>query len=306
MGSKPRPLTVKTRPDLELAPRPCQSEGVNTQQAREIRAQVDRIAASEQFAESERLRRFLVFTTEASLAGDGASLKEYVLGREVFERDGDYDPRLDPIVRVEARRLRAKLSQYYSGAGRNERLRIEYPKGGYAPLFAPAPPAAARSMPRIWMALAAVLMLAAAMAFVVRGAVSGQAATFAVLPLQWVNSNQDDTDPRAIALSQALTVELANRHIAPVIAWPVIAQHPVPGRPFRALAQELGASRLLIVVARGNGAADQITLFDIDPRTGQKVRAVRYLTPIISLAEQQHLAQRMASDLAEGLQPWAK
>jgi serine/threonine-protein kinase len=279
----------------------CESEGVSIEQAREVRAQVDRIAASAPFAESERLRRFLVFTTEASLSGDAASLKEYVLGREVFERDGDYDPRLDPIVRVEARRLRAKLSQYYNGPGRKERLRIEYPKGGYAPLFVNAPKSVARSAPRVWIALAAALTLLIATALVWRGAASRETDMVAVLPAQWVNSDHADTDPRAVALSEALTIELANRRIAPVIAWPIVAQRQLADRPFREIAQQLGASRLLIVTARqSDGGADLITLFDVDAHTGQKRRALRYLTPVISLSEQQHLAQRMASDLAAG------
>jgi serine/threonine-protein kinase len=64
-------------------------------------------------------------------------VKEYSVGREVFDRRADYDPRVDPIVRVEARRLRSKLRAYYAAAGREDALLIELPKGAYVPSFRP-------------------------------------------------------------------------------------------------------------------------------------------------------------------------
>lgn len=81
------------------------------------------------------MARFLRFTAEQALCGQGDTLKEIVVGSEVFDRARGYDPRLDPIVRVEARRLRAKLRAYYEGPGQSDALVIEYPKGGYAPVF---------------------------------------------------------------------------------------------------------------------------------------------------------------------------
>lgn len=79
------------------------------------------------------MRRFLSYCVEAGLSGE--SPKEYVVGTTVFDRKADYDPRVDPIVRVEARRLRAKLEEYYSGPGASDEIIIELPKGGYVPLF---------------------------------------------------------------------------------------------------------------------------------------------------------------------------
>jgi TolB-like protein len=101
--------------------------------AETIRAQGRKIIASRALARSERLARFLDFTISETLAGHAGQLKEFVIGVEVFNRPQDYDPRLDPIVRVEARRLRMKLRKYYETEGREDVLRIEYPKGGYAP-----------------------------------------------------------------------------------------------------------------------------------------------------------------------------
>src|SRR5665213_1538221 len=62
-------------------------------------------------------------------------LKEYLIGLEVFNRQESFDPRVDSIVRVEARRLRAKLDEYYQTEGRDDEILIELRKGSYIPLF---------------------------------------------------------------------------------------------------------------------------------------------------------------------------
>ncbi len=101
----------------------------------EITAQVERVLASRLFLRSHRLCRFLRFSVEQTLAGKSAQLKEQIIGVEVFDRKADYDPRIDPIVRVEARRLRAKLKAYYNSPGRGDSIMIMLPKGAYLPFF---------------------------------------------------------------------------------------------------------------------------------------------------------------------------
>lgn len=101
----------------------------------EVRAQLDRLLASETFATASRLRRFLRHVVERSLAGEADKLKEYAIGVDVFDRDPDYDPRIDSIVRVEAGRLRAKLDEHDNGPGAADPVRIRMPRGGYAPIF---------------------------------------------------------------------------------------------------------------------------------------------------------------------------
>jgi len=98
-----------------------------------VRQQVDKILAHDLFTRSERMGRFLRVAVERSLAGRAADLKEYLIGVEVFDRKGTYDPRVDPIVRVEARRLRSKLKAYYEGDGRGDPVVIEFVSGSYAP-----------------------------------------------------------------------------------------------------------------------------------------------------------------------------
>jgi TolB-like protein len=100
-----------------------------------VRAQLEGILANRIFARSARLIRFLRFSVQQALTGNGECLKEQNIGIEVFDRKPDYDPRIDPIVRVEARRLRSKLEAYYASDGHSDRLLIELPKGAYVPVF---------------------------------------------------------------------------------------------------------------------------------------------------------------------------
>ncbi len=106
-----------------------------------IRDELQRIVASPVFEDAERLVRFLTFVVEETLGGRGAMLKESVIGVEVFGRDPGYDPKTDPIVRVQARRLRAKLESWHQAGGRESKLWITLPKGGYTPEFGLPPEA---------------------------------------------------------------------------------------------------------------------------------------------------------------------
>jgi Tol biopolymer transport system component len=98
-----------------------------------VRAQLDRILASEVFSRSQHLRRFLTFVVEQRLAGQGRSLKEAVLAHELYGKGTDFDGGTDPVVRVDARRLRDKLREYYDG--RSDPVAISLPKGTYVPVF---------------------------------------------------------------------------------------------------------------------------------------------------------------------------
>jgi TolB-like protein len=100
-----------------------------------VRQQLDRVIGSPTFQQVDRLKRFLIFITLEAIAGRGDQLKEYVVGVQVFGKEESFDPRTDPIVRVQARRLRARLDRYYREEGRDDDLIIELPKGGYAPVF---------------------------------------------------------------------------------------------------------------------------------------------------------------------------
>lgn len=100
-----------------------------------IRTCLGRMLGSPAFASSPRQQRLLEYLVSHALAGDAGHLKGYTIGVEVFDRGSDFDPNLDAIVRVEVARLRSKLRDYYDAEGRNDPVRIELAKGGYAPSF---------------------------------------------------------------------------------------------------------------------------------------------------------------------------
>lgn len=103
--------------------------------ADEVRAQLDRVLSSSEFVNSARLCRFLRLAVDRTLAGAPGDLKEYSIGRDAFERGEAFDPRTDSIVRVEAQRLRRKLTKYYEVSGDRDRVLISVPSGSYVPAF---------------------------------------------------------------------------------------------------------------------------------------------------------------------------
>src|SRR5690242_2445770 len=121
-----------------------------------VLAELERIVASADFGKAERPARFLRHLVETALRNEPHLLKESLLGVEVFERPPTWDPRLDPVVRQEAARLRKRLARYYEGAGSGSSVRIQLPVGTYVPVFeqsAPPPPAAVRT--KTWWRLPA-------------------------------------------------------------------------------------------------------------------------------------------------------
>ncbi|HTS47804.1 MAG TPA: hypothetical protein VMH05_07665 [Bryobacteraceae bacterium] len=96
-----------------------------------MRAELDRILASSEFSASERRSRLLKYLVEKAIAGE--PVKEYIIGVDVFDKPPDYDPRIDPAVRVEMSRVRARLADYYAGEGQRNRERLEFPKRSYTP-----------------------------------------------------------------------------------------------------------------------------------------------------------------------------
>ncbi len=98
-------------------------------------AALNRVLGSEVFEAAGRAREFLTFIVQETLAGRGDRLKGYSIAVQVFERPADFDAQTDPLVRVEAGRLRRRLAEYYQSQGRDDAVRIELPRGGYTPVF---------------------------------------------------------------------------------------------------------------------------------------------------------------------------
>lgn len=102
----------------------------------EIRAQLDRILASSEFHATDKMRDFLRFVVEEKLAGRSHRLKGYTIATHVFGRDDDFDASRDPIVRIQAGRLRRALERYFLVGGVRDPILVTIPKGRYVPQFA--------------------------------------------------------------------------------------------------------------------------------------------------------------------------
>ena len=107
-----------------------------TPSAGEARDALARVLASDAFRNSPQLGAFLRYVVDATLSGRGPSLKGYTIAVEALGRDPRFNPQIDPIVRVEATRLRRTLDRYYAEDGRDDPVTIELLRGSYAPTFA--------------------------------------------------------------------------------------------------------------------------------------------------------------------------
>src|SRR5713101_3496918 len=179
----PRALAAPARPDDSDKP---------------IRDHLARVLGSATFQPVDRLKRFLAFIAHEALAGRSDQLKEYVIGVQVFGKEESFDPRTDPIVRVQARRLRARLVRYYREQGQHDEVVVELPKGGYAPVFKRRDPGAA---PR--RSIAATL---------------ANRNTVAVLPFI-DHSQAGDLDYFCKGLRQEIIHSLASQDKLRVLAW---------------------------------------------------------------------------------------
>lgn len=141
----------------------------------EARDELERLLQDPHFRASPRSKKLLRYLAEAALQGRASDLKAYSVAIDVLERPTSFDPTIDPVVRVEASRLRATLDQYYERSGQACQVHITLPKGGYAPFFrragprdAPTPETGSDEVPfpgprhRIVPSLADILALTAA------------------------------------------------------------------------------------------------------------------------------------------------
>ena len=170
-----------------------------------VSSQLKRIISSPEFFRSERMASFLTEVVEASLAQESARLTERSIGKTVFGKEHGWDPRVDTIVRSEARRLRRKLREFYEGPGADSAVLITLPLGSYVATFAlvattqgptlppnsvePGPPypqsqAAARKPWRLSALVALLILMLAAFTglFLSRPSTNAVAATFSISP----------------------------------------------------------------------------------------------------------------------------
>lgn len=269
--------------------------------------------------------QFLKSIVENALSGN-APLKETLIGIQVFGRSPDYDPSADPIVRVEARRLRQKLRHYYEGEGAGDPFLISLPTGGYAPEFEfrtlpvpepavvlPTPaadPAPAKPPQRrfgyLWAAIA-LCGLAALSTWIVRARVSrlpttaakpsGLAVSIAVLPLANLSG-----DPAQEYLADGMTDELIGS-LAQISSLRVISrtsamQYKGVTKPVREIAKELGVDDVVEGSVARSGQQVRITAQLIEANADRHLWSQDYRRQIGDLFQiESEVAQAIARQI---------
>jgi TolB-like protein/Tfp pilus assembly protein PilF len=239
-----------------------------------VRPQLERIVTSATFRQVDRLKRFLSFVVTEAIEGRGDQLKEYVIGVQVFDKETSFDPRADPIVRVQARRLRARLMKYYREEGRPDELIIELPKGGYVPSFKHHEPSGTPKR-----SIAATLI---------------QQNTIAVLPFADLSAT---TDVRHFgqSLRQEIITTLAGLDTLRVLAWDP-ADASQANDPRQAV-NTLHAALVVSGSVRGFGDRLRVTTHLIDGASGAYVwsEALDFRAP--DFAAQEAVAQAVVKKL---------
>jgi TolB-like protein len=297
--------------------------------AADIRAQLERVIASAALRPSPRRAGLLRFVVEETLAGRADRLKGFTVATAVFGRDETFDSQSDPIVRLEARRLRHDIDGYYADEGRHDPVRISIPKGAYVPSFAwqdrvgeppgvpaelvtppplPEAPLAVASSGRrrrllLLATLAAVLLIAAASAAFLRG--SRQAAgpvgpAIIVLPFDALGVGEHDHN-----LASGLTYEL----IADLMRFAHFRVYSAPasfrqdgGTDAQALGRDLGVAYVVKGALSSDGDHARLAAQLYDAESGRIVWSDTYdrsLTPGALLQVQEELAASIATVLGE-------
>jgi TolB-like protein len=128
-----------------------------------VESQLGRILASESFTRAKRASEFLHFIVDKTLNGSEDALNGQTIAVEVFGRDMEFDAAADPLVRVEAGRVRQRLAEYYMNEGQDDRVIIEVPRGAYVARFSLRPrKGTGRMLRRVVAAFAALAILATA------------------------------------------------------------------------------------------------------------------------------------------------
>jgi adenylate cyclase len=222
------------------------------------------------------------------LNGRPELLKEYNLGLEVFQRPADYDPKIDPIVRVQARRLRSKLDEYYASEGADASVVIHIPKGAYTPVFearkSAAPSPDIKAVPdikpkrrRMWLAAAgvAVLLGILVVAWLARGKVVAPAdihRSVAVLPLQMFTEGGSRAYI-ANQIAEVLTTELAKNKQLRVLSRTTASKYRETTSSLPEIARSLGVRWVVEGGVGLQGSRAYVKLRAVDSLTDRKVWA---------------------------------
>lgn len=247
-----------------------------------MRTQLERILASQTLAGSDQLKRLLRLTVERKINDQSELLKEYNLGLEVFQRPPDYDPKIDPIVRVQARRLRSKLDTYYAGEGSGDSLIIHIPRGAYIPAFdyrtTTAPEPAKVQWIRLAAAGAGILVAILLVVFALRKVTVSAPdvdRSVAVLPLK---SFVSDTARSYLPdeATEVLTTELAKSKQLRVLSRTTAGRYRDPSASLPDIARTLGVRWIVEGGVGSEGSRIYVKLRAVDATTDRKIWADVY------------------------------
>jgi adenylate cyclase len=251
-----------------------------------IRLQLDRILRGDEFRGSDKQRNFLSFVVEETMEGRASQIKGYTVAVSVYGRRENFDRQVDPIVRVEAGRLRRGLEHYYLSAGQHDPVRIEIPKGGYVPTFrSPRMPASgAETHPSER-----------------EDRTPPTGPTVAVMPFLDLTGDEEQ-DYFTDGLTEELTTELARYQDLRVIA----SQSTMHFKGREADPQEVGrtlAARFLLAGSvRKSSKTVKVSIQLLDTATGVQVWGDSYksdLTAADLIAMQEDIAHRVTGAIAD-------
>ncbi|MBT8364845.1 MAG: hypothetical protein KJP23_09075, partial [Deltaproteobacteria bacterium] len=258
----------------------------NTPTPAAIRDQLERILQSAEFRASDKQRKFLSFVVDETLAGRASQLKGYTIAVTVYGRTEKFDPQVDPIVRVEAGRLRRALEHYYLTAGKNDPVRIKIPKGGYIPAFhgVPIPPSGVQTHTSERQD---------------RAPASGP--SIAVMPLLNLTGDEDEVY-FADGLTEELTAELARFQEFQVIAAQSTLRFKGRKVDPKGIGRDLGVRFLLMGSIQKDLKTVKVAIRLIDTFTQAQIWGESYkhgLTAASLIALQEEIAQRTVGVIAD-------
>ena len=220
----------------------------------DVTSALEQILASDDFVSSPRLSEMLAFIVEQTLDGHGAYLKAFNIANHVFGRDENFDAGTDPLVRVQASRLRKAIERYYLTKGANVKIRISIPKGSYVAAFATAEANARR--------------LSA-------GDTSRTDPTIAVLPFSTIDRD-DEQDYFATGITQELTTALTQVENFQVVSGHSTQHYKETDKDIGEIGMDLRVRFLVIGTVQRSAKAMRITASLIDTSTGLQIWADSY------------------------------
>ena len=225
-----------------------------------IRSQLARILQSVEFRASEKQRAFLSFIVDEALAGRSSQIKGYTIAVSAYGRPEGFDPQVDPIVRVEAGRLRRALDHYYLTAGKNDPVYIEIPKGSYVPVFSTVPevPSGDKTRPSK-----------------PEGSAPTTGPSIAVMPLTNLTGDKEQ-DYFVDGLSEELTAEITRYQDFQVIASQSTMQFKGKNIDPRELGRDLDVQFLLKGSVRRDSKSIKVTIQLLDTSTAEQVWGESY------------------------------